>query len=53
VGAHAVLRGRSIELLTFLAGEGAVYEGVHEGAVEEAEHWAPEAARMARHAVGA
>ena len=51
VGAHAVADGDSLRLLTFLAGDGGVYEGVHEGEAGEALAWAAEAARLARKAV--
>jgi hydroxymethylbilane synthase len=51
VGAHAVVVGEGLELRTFLAGDGGVYEGVHEGAAGDAPEWAAEAARLARQAV--
>ncbi len=54
VGAHAVaLDGGGLELRTFLAGPGGTYEGVHEGAAEEAARWAVDAAQLARRAVEA
>jgi hydroxymethylbilane synthase len=51
VGAHAVVVGEGLELRTFLAGDGGVYEGVHEGSAADAPEWAVEAARLARQAV--
>jgi hydroxymethylbilane synthase len=52
VGAHAARVGADgVRLLTFLAGEDGVYQGVHEGAAEDAAAWAAEAARLARQAV--
>jgi len=54
VGAHAVLLdGGGLQLRTFLAGPGGTYEGVHEGAAEEAGRWAVDAAQLARRAVEA
>jgi hydroxymethylbilane synthase len=54
VGAHAVaLDGDGLELRTFLAGPAGTYEGVHEGAAEEAARWAVDAAQLARRAVEA
>lgn len=54
VGAHAVaLDGGGLELRTFLAGPGGTYEGVHEGAAEDAARWAVDAAQLARRAVEA
>ena len=53
VGAYAVAEeGGGLTLRTFLAGATGVYEGVHEGSVEDAPAWAAEAARLARQAVG-
>jgi hydroxymethylbilane synthase len=51
VGAHAVVGDDGVRLLTFLAGEHGVYQGVHEGVAEDASAWAAEAARLARQAV--
>jgi hydroxymethylbilane synthase len=54
VGAHAVVSDAdagTIRLLTFLAGESGVYEGVHEGSADDAPSWAAEGARLARKAV--
>ena len=54
VGAHAVVVGEGeLCLRTFLAGATGIYEGVHEGAADEAHAWAAEAAGFARQAVGA
>ncbi len=54
VGAHAVVDpAGSVCLRAFLAGPGGVYEGVHEGPLDEASRWAAEAARLASRAVGA
>jgi hydroxymethylbilane synthase len=53
VGAYAEVAGEGeLRLRTFLAGEGGIYEGLHEGTVDDAASWAAEAARMARRAVG-
>ncbi len=53
VGAHAVAVDDELRLLAFLADEGGIYRGVHEGSADEAVAWAAEAARLARGAVGA
>jgi hydroxymethylbilane synthase len=52
VGAHATpIDGGGLELRTFLAGPGGMYEGVHEGDAEESAQWAVDAAQLARRAV--
>ena len=54
VGAHAVVDAAgSVCLRAFLSGPGGVYEGVHEGPLDETSRWAAEAARLASQAVGA
>jgi hydroxymethylbilane synthase len=54
VGAHATVDlAGSVCLRAFLSGPGGVYEGVHEGPLDEASRWAAEAAGLASRAVGA
>jgi hydroxymethylbilane synthase len=51
VGAHAVVVGEGLELRAFLAGDGGLYQGMHQGSAGDAPEWAAAAARLARQAV--